>query len=371
MKNLSLFLTILLVFGFILSNQTTAQEFETGNLAISISDYGRLRAYTPDLAGLRQIDRSSVLLGVSSTAVFDYLEDADTEVAPYNVTEPSYSDFEVFGSFNSNYSASPPNVLAEESFMGWTGGAYCLAKFNIINSEHDPIDAVLGMEIIPYIDYTWGTEIVEYLPASASISIHRDQSYIGYRFFYPEMTSLAIFEWFDGYNESDDALWNWMTQGSIDDYYQAGVEGSVLIPGFEAVNILANEAAEMYFAVSYGTSEAEMLANLDLAEEEFNENFLSVGTEPVIQPANFTLDQNYPNPFNPATAISFSLESSEQVSLKVFNTSGQEIAVLIDGEMNTGNHTIEFDASNLTSGLYFYTLSVDGINSTKKMLLLK
>ena len=371
MKNLSLLLTILILFGFILSNQTTAQEFETGTFAISVNDYGRMRAYTPDLLGLRQIERASVLVGAAPTAVFDYYEDADTETASHNVEEPFYSDYEIFGEFNNNYSGNPPNVLASESFMGWTDGAYSLVKYVITNRQAQAFDAVLGMEFIPYIDNVWGTEIVEYLSETATISIHRGESYIGYRFFYPEMTSLAIFEWYDGYNESDEDLWNWITQGTIDEYYQALVEGSVLIPGFEAVNIEPQGTIDLFYAVSHGTSESEMLANLDLAEAEFIENFLSVNTQPAVQPLNFTLNQNYPNPFNPTTNISFNLKKSGQVILSVYNTSGQEVAVLIDSGMANGLHTIEFDASNLPSGLYFYKLSVNGFETTRKMLLLK
>ncbi len=83
------------------------------------------------------------------------------------------------------------------------------------------------------------------------------------------------------------------------------------------------------------------------------------------------LFENYPNPFNPSTKISFTLTSKENVKLKVFDILGREVALLIDKELETGKHEIEFDASELPSGVYFYNLTTPTNSFTKKMLLIK
>jgi len=88
-------------------------------------------------------------------------------------------------------------------------------------------------------------------------------------------------------------------------------------------------------------------------------------------PGEFRLGQNYPNPFNPGTKISFSLPVSGQASLKVFNILGQEIQTLINERMNAGKHDIQFDASHLANGLYFYKLEMDGYSAVRKMILIK
>jgi hypothetical protein len=88
-------------------------------------------------------------------------------------------------------------------------------------------------------------------------------------------------------------------------------------------------------------------------------------------PAEYSLDQNYPNPFNPTTNIRFSLTNSGMVSLKVYNLLGEEVAVLLNQEMGIGVHTVSFNASNLSSGMYFYTIKVGEFTSTKKMMLIK
>ena len=88
-------------------------------------------------------------------------------------------------------------------------------------------------------------------------------------------------------------------------------------------------------------------------------------------PEQFYLYQNYPNPFNPLTNIRFDIPISGIVSLKVYNVLGEEVAILINDEMKAGSYIVNFNASHLTSGVYFYKLNIDNFSSIKKMLLLK
>jgi trimeric autotransporter adhesin len=93
-------------------------------------------------------------------------------------------------------------------------------------------------------------------------------------------------------------------------------------------------------------------------------------------PLNFALEQNYPNPFNPATNIKFSLPVESEVTIKIFNLLGQEVAEAVNGNYAAGSHTVAIDGSSLSSGLYFYTINAVGADkknftSTKKMLLMK
>jgi plastocyanin len=88
-------------------------------------------------------------------------------------------------------------------------------------------------------------------------------------------------------------------------------------------------------------------------------------------PSSFNLEQNFPNPFNPSTKISFSLPQKSNVTLKIYNAIGQEIKTLVNGEADAGIHEIEFNGSNLASGIYFYRLSTPGFTDTKRLVLLK
>lgn len=96
----------------------------------------------------------------------------------------------------------------------------------------------------------------------------------------------------------------------------------------------------------------------------------SVGKEPEL-PNKYELMQNYPNPFNPTTTIEFEIPKQTYVSLEVFNLLGQHVALLINKYMPAGRYTINFDAKNLQSGIYFYKLTTNEITITKKMALIK
>jgi hypothetical protein len=99
-------------------------------------------------------------------------------------------------------------------------------------------------------------------------------------------------------------------------------------------------------------------------QEETNDNIS-------LSPDKFSLNQNHPNPFNPTTSISFNLPAAGQVSLKVFDISGKEVAGLVDNYLEAGRHSINFDASSLSSGVYYYKLASGNNVSMRKMLLIK
>ncbi len=88
-------------------------------------------------------------------------------------------------------------------------------------------------------------------------------------------------------------------------------------------------------------------------------------------PSGFNLSQNYPNPFNPSTKISFSLPKASQVKLVVYDAAGREVETLVDEQLNAGAFEVDFNASKLTSGVYFYKMVTDGFTDVKKMILVK
>jgi hypothetical protein len=96
-----------------------------------------------------------------------------------------------------------------------------------------------------------------------------------------------------------------------------------------------------------------------------------VNNESVNSPTTFALKQNYPNPFNPSTTIEYALPQTAVVSLKVFNVLGQEVKTLTNNVESAGVHSIQFDATNMTSGVYFYRLQAGSFSQVKRMLLLK
>ena len=88
-------------------------------------------------------------------------------------------------------------------------------------------------------------------------------------------------------------------------------------------------------------------------------------------PTTFELSQNFPNPFNPVTNIKYSVASAQQVTLKVFNVLGKEVATLVNEKKEAGNYSVDFSALNLSSGTYLYRLQAGAFVQTKKMVILK
>jgi hypothetical protein len=86
---------------------------------------------------------------------------------------------------------------------------------------------------------------------------------------------------------------------------------------------------------------------------------------------SFALFQNYPNPFNPITTIKFNLPVQEKVKIEIFNLLGQRVITLVDKAYQAGQHEIEFNAENVSSGLYFYRIEAGKYNAVKKMTILK
>lgn len=99
-----------------------------------------------------------------------------------------------------------------------------------------------------------------------------------------------------------------------------------------------------------------------------------VGIDPTNNtlPSGFILKQNYPNPFNPSTDIKFELPKDNFVTIRIYNAIGEEVAVLVNNEWKvTGSYSVKFDGSNLTSGIYFYSIVAGTFRDTKKMVLIK
>ncbi|MCW8850001.1 MAG: T9SS type A sorting domain-containing protein [Melioribacteraceae bacterium] len=102
-----------------------------------------------------------------------------------------------------------------------------------------------------------------------------------------------------------------------------------------------------------------------------NGSATSVDEIPGVVPENYVLNQNYPNPFNPTTSITYSIPAKGNVSLVVYNSLGEQVAILYNGYQDAGNYVATFDGTSLSSGVYFYELSSDNFRAIKKLMLIK
>jgi hypothetical protein len=117
-----------------------------------------------------------------------------------------------------------------------------------------------------------------------------------------------------------------------------------------------------------GTGDSLIYARID--GKEYG-TYLSVSDPPKVTPTAYSLAQNYPNPFNPSTTVRYGLPNRSHLILTVFNTLGQQVAVLQDEEQEAGYYEVKFDGSGLSSGVYFYTMEAGSFVETRKLLLIR
>lgn len=361
MKKILLLIAALSLIGGSYSQAT----FNTGAIEVDVNQYGRIRLWTPD--EVRHLQRASILVGTSSTAVFDYVNDAEQFEATVLVTEPQESDFEIYGAYDNTYSNLPPDVIVTLNAYGWTNGAYTVVKFNVESDEPAAINALIGLDIIPELNMEYGYDSVTWNSEDGVIRFHRgNQMNLGIKLLSAPLTSLYSFEWYEDYTVDED-YWTWMTYGTLQPQYVSNtVDGPVTITSQDAVALNSGQSVDVYYAFALGATEDAMLANIATAIEKYNILVTSVNDRLAEQSA-LILEQNYPNPFGSATEICYNIPENGSVSLKIYDPTGKEVADLVNLTQPSGSYSVQFDGEYLPGGLYFCTLRFNGEIRTMKI----
>ncbi len=154
------------------------------------------------------------------------------------------------------------------------------------------------------------------------------------------------------YSPSGDVLWSVLYESSL-----SGSDNARMVKADRNGNV-------------YVTGTSTGLSGIDFLTVKYSQ---PIGITPISLeiPERFSLGQNYPNPFNPMTNVKIQMSKSGFASLKVFDITGKIIAVLVNEELNAGVYNVDFDASNLSSGTYFYRMETAGFVDVKKMVLVK
>ncbi len=143
-------------------------------------------------------------------------------------------------------------------------------------------------------------------------------------------------------------------------------------------DIRASQEIKIAFALAAGDDLEDLRTAIQQSKIKYASLITSAEEDEKTLPLEFSLGQNYPNPFNPTTKIKFVIPNVEtghapslQTKLVVFDLLGREVATLLNKPMTAGVYEVEFDASDLPSGIYFYTLNFANYSETKKMVLIK
>lgn len=355
---------------------TTAQEFNTGNVYIKVTNAGATLFGSPNRQNL-QIVRISPLISGAFGEVFDYLKDADSVEAASTEPSPQFGQYHVKSLFDNSYSFAPPAYEVELNVYGWTLGAYAISHYNITNIDSFAYDSKFGFEVLPIIDNHYGYEKIEYDYEGEYIRIFKDSlsTFVGMKFLNTDLNSLYVVEWDTAYNRSDSLLYASLFVDSITDFYESEELGSVLFPSITPHFTNPGEGYDVYIAIAVGDSKAQLDSNISIAVSRYNSMTTSVDKDEQL-PNQVVLMQNYPNPFNPSTNIKFTIpnvgnESFSSLRLVVYDVLGREIETLVNGTKMPGTYEVIFDASNLASGIYYYQLTAGNFVQTKKMMVVK
>lgn len=261
----------------------------------------------------------------------------------------------VFNTANSNLTSNwIYEVSADKDKNIWVGGLGCLAKYEnyewIIYNNYLPETHVKGLGFDDYNQVwvgTYGGGVVQY---TGEDWIIHDFTSSGV----PDFTrTIAVHDGYDVWVGTGAGirvyLGGWF---SLDPNYEH-------LPHWEINTIQFDENRNMWIGTRGGLA---IYNNRGVVNVEENNNSIK---------QEFILSQNYPNPFNPSTLISYTIPTSQFVQLKVFDVLGGEIVTLIDDYKMSGTYEVKFDASKLSSGIYFYKLICDELTITKKMLLVR
>lgn len=254
---------------------------------------------------------------------------------------------------------------ADRMVLGLTNGNFIIVSRK---GEPSPIGGTIGsMDAWPSTYNLWGS-LNAATPGAAGGALSAHMVYEICESWVPvEFTS------FTAASSGNDVTLNWTTSTETNN------------KGFEIQRSEVGDWAKVGFVGGFGTtSEPESYSFSDnnvtagkytyrLKQIDFNGSY-KYSNEAEVEvngPAVFLLNQNYPNPFNPSTQINYSIPKYEYVSLKVYNILGEEVAGLVNGMMKAGSHKVTFDATNLSSGVYYYRIEAGGNVSVKKMMLIK
>ncbi|MEE9429811.1 MAG: T9SS type A sorting domain-containing protein [Melioribacteraceae bacterium] len=175
-------------------------------------------------------------------------------------------------------------------------------------------------------------------------------------------------------------VWNFEVKTNIEDIVKLSFENIKDVPEEYAIMLIDKKnqtVKELKKSQEYSFISSNTVRKLQLVigTNEFVNNEIA---EVLAVPTDYQLYQNYPNPFNPTTTIKYSIPNVEKhtksfsnVTLKVYDVIGKEVATLVNQKQTAGNYEVSFDATELTSGVYFYKITTDEFNQVHKMLVLK
>jgi len=285
------------------------------------------------------------MLGFSAypTGVFDRTNHPGNNGAPY-----PYVTSNMFVSYANNRYSAAPNSRIDVRLLasGYNSGT----REYTATVETKAIENLTGQYKIVYVLTEDNVVYQQYFYASCG-------SPVGYHNDYVHMDIARIV--INGATGENLNTGNWNANQVITKNISTILDPSWVASNCNVNIIVYKDSSDLFFGtVEQGTKQSVT-------------GLVGVTNNNSLVPENYSLRQNYPNPFNPTTNIQFSIPKDGFVSLRIFNSAGQLVQTGADGFMSAGSYNVDFDGTQLSSGIYFYTLVAGDFKETKKMILIK
>ena len=361
--------------------QINSDTLRTGGIAVYLDRYGSMKVTKPGATKAleqRQMDRISLWAGTAKNEVFDYNEDSE-EISKVMRVSYKGSDFGLHTEYDNSYGNYPPDVTVKQTVYGFADDPYVFSRYAIRNDGDSEINLAVGLFGASKPNNTYANNVLKYDATSKSVySFAKDNAqFTALGIVSGEPSSVRSMDWNDytgptgaDVDAGDSIRYAMLNYNDFDAHVEVLNEnGSCFAYNVGTHNIAPGESYTFTVAVAYTTEESEV--STILADAKAKYALLTGVNENSTLANSIFLDQNYPNPFNPSTNIQFSLNQPGFVSLKIFNLLGQEVATLVNGNLPAQNHIVNFNGSNLSSGMYLYRLQVGSFSQTKSMILIK
>jgi hypothetical protein len=373
-------------------------DHDIGNARYTISNFGQYGlaptnintlwngvGYKLTPSGTNYLFEGALFIGDGPTRVSNGARDDNQNIGDdFNAVtdiilhEPGpQADQEYHTSFNDQNAAEPLGVLVSQKSFAFSSAPddeFIITEYTITNTGTDPLTGVLVAHFEDW-DMPWNT-------ANDLVNFDRGRN-LGYQYYTSNYRGQQVLSDLGVYSfmALDNAVhvyppaftladkWSYMSAGIVDTAITTTRDCSIIITT-GPYDIAPGGSAVAAFSILGGTSLADIQANADAAIVAYDA-ITSIDGDFAELPEEFLLSQNYPNPFNARTTIGFSLPAPGQVTLEAFDLLGRKVETILDARLEAGRHSMVWDCSRLSSGVYFYRLTAGDRSSVRKMMLVK
>jgi hypothetical protein len=353
----------------------------TGVIGFNLSNAGRLRLSPfPYTSATRHLDRLTPIVALNKNAVFDYNENANLTSFTAKMVVVAGADSAARVVTDNSYApVLPPNVRVRITVLLWKNAKYLIYQFRVYNDSTIALPFYISSFSLPMPSTTYGGETIVYNASKATCYYYRTGApvYVSQKLLNKSLYSIRMLDW-NAYSTdpgsevtTDSVRYLMSTYTKFDTLLTAGADGSVFQMNAGLYSLGSKDSADVYFGLGLGTTATEAIALMDSAQAKYSKLVTAVEKTTAVIPTQFALEQNYPNPFNPSTQIRFMLTSRSNATLMVYDALGRNIRTLVNGQLDAGEYVSTFDATGLSSGVYYYVLRAGSLVESKRMMLIR